>query len=42
LRSIAHYRKHGSADAAGVVYDELQQVIRDLANRIEELRVTGP
>jgi hypothetical protein len=42
LRSIAYYRLHGDMDAARAVYDDLQQVIQELANRIEELRITGP
>ena len=41
LQSIAHYRRHGGVSAARVVYDNLQQVIQDLANRIEELRIMG-
>lgn len=42
LRSIAYYRRRNDADAARAVYDDLQQVIQELANRIEELRITGP
>ncbi|MFZ2003579.1 MAG: hypothetical protein WB697_09915 [Stellaceae bacterium] len=41
LRSITHYRRHNGLDEAQAIYDDLQQVIQELVNRIEELRITG-
>lgn len=42
LRSIAHYKARKSQDTAQGVYNDLQQLIQELANHIEEIRIMGP
>lgn len=36
------YRKQKSIVSARAIYDALQQVIQEIANRLEEIRITGP
>jgi hypothetical protein len=42
LRSIANYRGRKSVDTAQGVYGDLQQLIQELTNHIEEIRIMGP
>jgi hypothetical protein len=41
-RSMSHYRRRPDVDTARDVYNDLQQVIQEIANRAEEMRITGP
>jgi hypothetical protein len=36
------YRRQKSVSMAGRVYDALQRVIQEIANRVEEIRIMGP
>lgn len=40
LKLIVRYRSERSSDTARAVYNALQQVIQELANRVEERRIT--
>jgi hypothetical protein len=41
LKSLRVYRNHRSYDAARRVYNHLQKVIREVANRLEERRIAA-
>jgi hypothetical protein len=41
LKTIVRYRRWQNIDTARTVYNALQQVIQEVANRIEERRITG-
>jgi hypothetical protein len=42
LDMLIAYRRDRSEDSARAVYNSLQAVIREVAHRAEEMRVTGP
>ena len=42
LRSIKLYHATKSAEAGRAVYNALQQVVQEIANRVEERRIMGP
>jgi hypothetical protein len=42
LALMGAYRKQKSVVIARRVYDALQRVIQEIANRVEEIRITGP
>jgi hypothetical protein len=41
-RSMLRYRRSRSLETARTVYNDLQRVLREVANRVEEQRIIGP